>query len=118
VVGVAVAAGDAAAAPDHLLDGDHVTRLEEGHFLADLDHLAGELMTEDGRKLGQPRVEDVVVVIRLIKVHVRTTDAARLDLQENFFRPRLRVRPVANLEGGVVPDGVPSDSFPGLLFPL
>ena len=36
VVRVTVAARNAAAAPDHLLDGDHVAGLEQGHFLADL----------------------------------------------------------------------------------
>ena len=43
MVRIAVAARDAAAAPDHLLDRHHVAGCEKGDLLADLDDLQVEL---------------------------------------------------------------------------
>jgi hypothetical protein len=81
VVGVAVATGDTATTPDHLLDRYHVAWLEESHLLAELHHLARELVSQDGGELGEAGVEDVVFVIGLVEVHVGAAHAASLDLQ-------------------------------------
>ena len=103
VVGIAVAAGAAVAAPDHLFGGDHVAYLQVLNLVAHPDDLARELVAEDRREPGQAGIQDIVLRVGLVKVHVRPADAAGLDPDQHLVRPDCGIGRFLDLQLGVTP---------------
>ncbi len=118
MVGIAIAAGGAAPAPDHLLDRHIISGLQGRDLGSDLHHLARELVAEDGGEAGEAGVEDVAILVGLIEVHIGATDAAGLHFQQHVVGADLGIGPVAHLQLGVTPHIAARDGLAGFLLPL
>jgi hypothetical protein len=106
------------ATPDHLFGGDHVADLKVLDLAAHFDDLARELVAQDSGELGQARVEDIVLVIGLVEVHVRATYSAGLDLDEHLVWLDSGFLHFPDLELRVAPDSVAGDGLTRRLLEL
>jgi len=55
------------------------------------------------RELSQSWIENIVLTISLIEVHIRAAHTTGVDLDERFTRPGLGVRNLSNFELGMSP---------------
>ncbi len=115
LVGITITAGTAMAAPHHLLGGNHIAGHQTFDGTTDFDDLAGELVPSARREFDQAGIEDVVVFVSFVEVHVGATDTAGFDLDEDFVRLDARHRNVGDLQRRVMVDLVAGDRLAGSL---
>ncbi len=75
-------------------------------------------MAQDGGELGQARVEDIVLVVGLVEVHVRAAHSAGLDLDEHLVWLDSGLLHLLDLEFRVAPDSVAGDGLTRRLLEL